>query len=154
MGYLAAWPRRFCKILQYKVNSPLEQVLRLSRMKRAPPYNKLTLYSMLYCSALHSGRLSLIVSPQVACFACSVLKMTKPDSYSFLSSLPSPFLFLDQQSQSRTFFCGCSSILSYWPREVNCSLSILNRHRLYSSNQATAGPLNSLKLGIPNIYGF
>lgn len=52
----------------------------LSRMHRVPPSNKLTLYSMLYCSALHSSRLSVIVSPPEWLALLVVLKMTQSDS--------------------------------------------------------------------------
>lgn len=51
MGFLAACLRRFCKALQGRTSS-LGQVVCLSRIRRAPPNHKLTMYSMLYCSAL------------------------------------------------------------------------------------------------------
>lgn len=86
-GISGSLPKKTLQSSQNKVKHPLEPVVCLSRMQRAPPDNKLTLYSMLYCSGPVFWQAFSSLSRSLSGF--SVLKTDSAQTLS-LSSFPFP----------------------------------------------------------------
>jgi hypothetical protein len=123
MGLLATCPERFCKILHYNINRPLERVVCPSRMRRASPNNKSTLYCVVYCSAFHSGRLSFILFLRADLFCLFYFKDHSAKAPNLCYYLL-PFLFPLSNFCSRNgkaraeTFLDTFSAQSYWHWEV------------------------------------